>query len=287
MNNTMKPDFIGIGAQKCASAWLYNILLSHPLISMATPQDGDKDTRFFSYFYDRGFEWYERYFEKRGNGIAGEYSTSYLYSLDAPERIHTYSPEIRLIVSLRHPVERAFSNHKHEISLGRVSGENLIFENALKNNPLYLYQSLYYTHLSRWLHYFDKKQIFIILVDDLKEKPEETIHALYEFLGIDSEHKPPMLYERIHETRIPQNRMVESSVRKASVLLRKIGGSTIIDYLKNRDVHRKIYTLNSKSKEEAFLPMKEATRASLLQYFAEENRKLADLINRDLSHWNR
>lgn len=131
----MRPYFIGIGVQKCATAWLYNVLAEHPQISMASPQDGDKDTRFFSYFYDRGFEWYERHFAKHENKISGEYSTSYFYSLEAPERIFRYSPDIKLIVSFRHPVERAFSNHKHEIKLGRISGENLIFENALKNNP--------------------------------------------------------------------------------------------------------------------------------------------------------
>jgi hypothetical protein len=52
----MKPTFIGLGAQKCTTAWLYNILEDHPQITLAAPQDGDKDAKFFSYLYDRGFE---------------------------------------------------------------------------------------------------------------------------------------------------------------------------------------------------------------------------------------
>ena len=283
----MKPDFIGIGAQKCATAWLYNMLADHPRITMAAPQDGDKDTKFFNYFYDRGFEWYERHFKSQGNSIVGEYSTSYLYNLEAPERIYKYSPEIKLIVSLRHPVERSFSNHKHEVYQSRISGKNLVFENALKNNPTYLYQSLYHTHLSRWLQYFDETQIFVILVDDLKEKPEKTIQELYVFLGVDPGYKPAMLYQRIHETRFPQNTFFESSIKISAQFLRNIGGAKLIDYLKSKGINRKVYKLNSKNEEAAFPPMKEKTTSFLLNYFADENKKLADLINRDLSHWNR
>ena len=113
----MKPDFIGIGAQKCATAWLYNILADHPVICLAAPPDGDKYTKFFSYFCEEGIEWYERHFEKQQNEITGAYSISYFCNLEVQERIYNYSPEIKLIVSLRHPVERAFPNHKHETNL--------------------------------------------------------------------------------------------------------------------------------------------------------------------------
>lgn len=281
----MKPDFIGLGAQKCATAWLYNMLNDHPDIEMVRSEDGEKDLRFFSYFFDRGFEWYERHFKNPENGITGEYSTSYFCSSDAPERVYNYSPEIRLIVSLRHPVERAFSNHKHEVYLGRISGENLIFENALKNNPMYLYQSLYYTHLNRWLKYFEKKHVFVILVDDLENNPHKTMHDLYDFLGVNPEHNPPMIYERIHESRVPKNTFLESSVKKTASLLKNIGGTGFVAYLKGKGVNRKIYKLNSKAEEVAFPPMKEETKALLVKYFADENSKLSKLINRDLSAW--
>lgn len=281
----MKPDFIGIGAQKCATAWLYNMLADHPHITMAAPRDGDKDTKFFSYFYDRGFEWYERHFQKQEGGITGEYSTSYFYSLEAPERIFNYAPEIKLIVSFRHPVERAFSNHKHEIKLGRISGENLVFENALKNNPMYLYQSLYYTHLTRWLRYFNKKQIFIIIVDDLKTNPEKTIRSLYTFLGVDHEYKPAMLHQKIHESRISRSTMLESSIKKCSTFLKSMGGNGLVNYLKSKGINKAVYQLISKNETAAFLSMQEKTRAYLLEYFSEEITNLSELIDRDLSAW--
>jgi hypothetical protein len=282
----MKPHFIGIGAQKCATAWLHSMLEDHPQISMAKTFEGKKDTEFFSYYYDRGFEWYERNFENKENRITGEYSTSYFCSYDAPERIYNYSPEMKLIVSLRHPVDRAFSNHKHEIKLGRISGVNLLFENALKNNPMYLYQSMYFTHMSRWLQFFDKKQIFIILVDELREKPEKILRDLYAFLSVDRDHKPVRLHQRIHETRVPQNSSLESLIKKTSVLLKSIGCARLIAYLKSKGVKKSIYNLNSQKGSFAFPPMQENTRLALLEYFKEENSKLSILVNRDLSAWD-
>lgn len=283
----MKPNFIGIGVQKCATAWLYNILADHPQISLAMPEDGDKDTKFFSYFYDRGFEWYESHFKNCEGDVVGEYSTSYFYDINAPERIYDYSPDMKLIVSLRHPVERTFSNHKHEITLGRISGDNMIFENGLKNNPMYLHQSLYYTHLSRWLKYFTKEQIFIIIVDDLKKNPEEVAQNIYKFLGVNYEYKPFMLTQRLHETRIPKNIFFESLIKKISSFFRWVGGGNLIDFLKSKGVIRIIRKINSKSEEDVFSPMEDKTRTYLLNYFIEENEKLSVLINRDLSNWNR
>ncbi len=283
----MKPDFIGIGVQKCATAWLYRILSDHPQISMAMPEDGDKDTKFFSYFYDRGFEWYENHFIKRDrNHLVGEYSTSYFYNTDAPERIYQYSKEMKLILCLRHPVERAFSNHKHEIKHNRISGENIIFENGLKNNPMYLYQSLYYTHLSNWLYYFSKDQIFIIILDDIKENPKSVIQNLYNFLGVQPQHHPPMFNQKIHETRIPNNIVLYLLLKKISLFFKGIGLGSFIEKLKNKGMHNAIDKRNAKAKNIVFPPMEEKTRKYLLIYFKNENKKLGGLLNRDFSNWN-
>lgn len=282
----MKPDFIGIGAQKCATAWLYNILSEHPQISLAMPRDFDKDIRFFSYYFDRGFEWYERHFEKCDTDIVGEFSTSYFYSTDAPKRIADYATHVKLLVSLRHPVERAFSNHKHEITHRNISGKNLVFENALENNPLYLEQSLYYKHLSRWLKYFSKKQILVILLDDIENDSRQVVRKLYEFLGVASNYNPSVLNRLVHETRIPENPFIESSVKRMTKLAKMIGLKKVINYLKAKGIKRLIDNANAKDTAQPFPPMEDKTRAYLLDYFREENSKLSDLIGRDLSMWN-
>jgi len=283
----MKPNFIGIGVQKCATAWLFNILNEHPQIVMAKTEAGEKDLQFFGYFYDRGFEWYEKHFLTEGNQISGEYSTSYFYNREAPKRIFNYSPNIKLIVSLRHPVERAFSNHKHEIKHQRVSGDNILFENGVLNNPLYLYQSLYYTHLSRWLKYFKKDQILVVLIEDIQKNPAKFVENIYTFLGVNPAYNPSMLKRKVHETTMPKSTTLELYKTKTSKILKNSGLGFYITILKIIGIKNIIDHMNTKNKTQSFPPMLNETRCDLLEYFKQENKSLGELLQLDLSNWNK
>ena len=156
----VKPAFIGIGAQKCASTWLYNILADHPEVWLSEKKELD----FFSYYYDYGFQWYERNFESDESLVAGEVSPSYFHGKGVPKRVFEYDANLRLILFLRDPIERAISNHKHEVRIGHFRGSDLSFERGLKNNPSYISQGLYATHLEKWLEYFPKD--WLLFVDE-------------------------------------------------------------------------------------------------------------------------
>ncbi len=109
-----KPAFLGIGAQKSATTWLYDILSDHPDVCLSEQKELD----FFSHYFDFGYQWYERQFPVHGaECIAGEVSPSYFHSPAVPERVHAYAPDIKLILLLREPVQRAISNHKHEVRI--------------------------------------------------------------------------------------------------------------------------------------------------------------------------
>ena len=115
--NRRKVDFVGIGAQKCATSWIYNALKEHPDVYVSDPKELD----FFSCHYNLGFFWYDQHFRDAGNaGVAGEISPSYLCDLSAPERAFEYNSRLKVIVVLREPVERAYSNHLHEVRSGRT-----------------------------------------------------------------------------------------------------------------------------------------------------------------------
>jgi hypothetical protein len=92
------PDFIGIGAQRTGTSWIYACLYEHPQVCM--PQ---KEIGFFSRDrnWSRGFEWYEQIFAECPPGaIAGEFSTSYLTDTDVPARMVDRYAGVRLIASL-------------------------------------------------------------------------------------------------------------------------------------------------------------------------------------------
>ncbi|MBL6729998.1 MAG: sulfotransferase domain-containing protein [Bacteroidia bacterium] len=282
----MAPDFVGIGTQKCATAWLYAVLSEHPEISMAQSDSGNKNLFFFDHFFDRGYEWYKKYYQDHSKKVFGEFSTSYIYNKSAPERIFNYRPDIKLIVSLRHPVERAYSNHKHEIMRGRVTGENIYFENALSNNPMYLNQSLYFTHLSEWLKYFPREQLLVLLVDDIKKSPEKVIEELYTFVGVDPDFMPTVLSGKVHETKLVKKNIIIRTLRKTSLFFMDYGFNWFLKLIKKTGIKKLILKHNTLSKEDAFPKMKESTRKKLLKFFKEENEKLSQLLDINLNQWN-
>jgi Sulfotransferase domain len=118
------PDFLILGAQKAGTTALYAYLRWHPQITGPS----FKEVSFFDRHYARGERWYRAHMPVRRSGIVGEASPSYLFHPSAPERVARMLPGARLIALLRNPVDRAFSHYQHEVALGR---ETLSFEEAI------------------------------------------------------------------------------------------------------------------------------------------------------------
>jgi hypothetical protein len=274
-------DFLGIGVQKAGTTWLHRMLGAHPDVFMA--QSDDKDLRFFSACYDYGYAWYERHFEA-GNGakLRGEFSTSYFYCKDAPERVRRYHAGMRLVLSLRDPVARLISHHKHEIRLGRVR-DDLSLARGIESNPSYIEQSLYFSQLSRWLEHFSMSSIHVVIFENLFADPARAVRELYEFVGVEPSFTPDALHERINEGRVPRSRLLERGVRLSSSALRAAGGNFIVAAFKKARVDKWVRSGNTRSDDGFEVDPELVDR--LRAQFAPENAKLAALIGRDLSIW--
>ena len=112
------PDFVIIGAKKCGTTFLYNLLSEHPHIESAA----QKELHYFDRFFDQGIEWYRRCFPPPKwidgrRAITGE-ATPYLSKPSAAERMAKVLPQARLLVLLRNPVDRAYSDYQQGVSLG-------------------------------------------------------------------------------------------------------------------------------------------------------------------------
>ena len=120
------PGFLILGAQKAGTTALYAYLRWHPRIT-GPPW---KEVSYFDRHYLRGRRWYRGHFPLRAGGrLVGEASPGYLFHPLAPERVKTTVPDAKLVVLLRDPVERALSHYYHEVALGR---EPLSFEQAIE-----------------------------------------------------------------------------------------------------------------------------------------------------------
>jgi hypothetical protein len=116
----VKPTFIGIGVQKCATKWIYRVLKDHPQTWLGHPKGLD----FFSYFYGFGFQWYETHFAGgEGKSAIGEMSASYFHDFASRLRTSQYNPSFRIILTWQDQVDRAHSNHLHDTRVWHHKGD--------------------------------------------------------------------------------------------------------------------------------------------------------------------
>ncbi len=196
----IKPDFFIIGSPKAGTTALYAYLANHPEVCMST----DKEPNYFSkeqieaqalYYKKKNVKTQDEYLQlfqaKEGNRIAGECSVSYLFYPGVAEKIHQFNPKSKIIISLRDPVQRAFSHYLMDYSLNLVteSFDKIVFEGE-KDEKLKLYYqqyiqlSHYPEQIKRYLSVFPNDQVLLFIHDNLIANPNEELKRLSHFLGI-------------------------------------------------------------------------------------------------------
>ena len=105
-----RPHFLGVGTQKGGSSSLCQLLKSHPEVFIPKV----KEVHYFTKFYDRGEAWYAKHFTDAPAGrLRGEITPFYLFHAAVPERIKALRADMKIVVLLRHPVERTLSQYYH------------------------------------------------------------------------------------------------------------------------------------------------------------------------------
>jgi hypothetical protein len=228
------PNLFVVGAARAATTSLYEYLSSQPDVFMSPL----KEPNFFS---ERRMERaaYERLFSG-GDGFpyVGEASTTYLTSEAAPEKIKRASPEAKIVVVLRDPVERAYSDFlystregldERSLSFAEAVRAELRFPGAQPGN--YLEFSDYVPGLRRYEHHFGRDAMLVLFFEDLRDDPDPVLRELLAFLGLDGQrstnfphvnrHGRPrgvLAKHLLHSTRLrlALGRMVPDSLRRFS-----------------------------------------------------------------------
>lgn len=236
------PDFVVIGAKRGGSTSLYNYMLEHPnTVPMFPGRQHIKGAHYYDTRYARGLTWYRSHFPievggrplarpKLSPAICGEASPYYLFHPLAAERLAHDYPDVRIIVVLRDPVERAYSHFKERTHHG---GETLSFEEALDaeadrirgeeeriladnsyvsaehENHSYLAQGRYLDMLPRWFKFFPRKQIHIALSEEFYADPNRQVNEVWKFLGLP----PSRLRSRVRYNYLPAPGMAPETRR--------------------------------------------------------------------------
>lgn len=204
------PDFIIIGAQKAGTTSLHHYLNQHFLLR---PPFTNKEVHFFDGGvnpavdnFAKGELWYRSHFplkfDLKHNEKVFEKSPEYLFNPHVPQRIVTLIPNVKLIVVLRDPIERAISHYFHEVRLGHESlplmeallreDERLEHAIATRNykdfhilHHSYKTRGLYHEQLKRYLKYFSRDNILVLESQSLFDHPEQVIRRVCAFVGVE------------------------------------------------------------------------------------------------------
>lgn len=196
------PEYIIIGTQKGGTSSLQRYLEGHPLILSPLR----KEIHFFDNEYNPNLSGYQSYFpviRRNENALVGEASPYYLYHPLVPSRVHQALPNVKLIVLLRDPVDRAFSHYRmqrrerHETlsfpeAIAREAERLQDHERTVRKGVLswehqhfsYVDRGKYVDQLERWLEFFDPDQIHVECSEDLFSDTQATLNRIFEFLGV-------------------------------------------------------------------------------------------------------
>ncbi len=200
------PSFLIIGAQRAGTTSLYNYLLDHPQIAPAAL----KEVHFFDVHFAKGTGWYRDQFRALEEhpdekAITGEASPYYIFHPLAPYRIAELLPNVKIIVLLRNPVDRAISHYHHEVRCGnetlslaealaaeegRLKGEaerirrEPGYRSITHQRHSYRARGCYMDQLETWAKLFPRENILPLLSERFYEAPAIALQQVTDFLGL-------------------------------------------------------------------------------------------------------
>ena len=195
------PDFLGLGTQKGGTTYLHGLLGQHPQVQLANP----KELQFFSLHWSRGVAWYGSHFDAVAPGqCCGEVTPYYLFHPLVPQRIQGLMPQVKLIVLLRDPVDRALSQYFHSRRLGleplaladalaaessRLADAQLVLEqdgpHRSHQQHSYVSRSRYEQQLQPYQALFADEQLLLLRSELLFAQPQLIWQQVLLFLGLD------------------------------------------------------------------------------------------------------
>ena len=298
------PDFLLSGAQKSGTTSMHAYLSLHPELFMSevkephffcAPGDGSPVD-----FVGLSSEWdmtlvsdpaeYEALFADAHGRLTGEASAMYLVDRLAAPRIVAANPDVRLVVVLRDPVERAISGwrmwqkwggEKRELA-DAIADELQRIADGLPNPHMYLAIGRYVEHLEWWEQYVDRSQLCIVLTEDLEHDRPATLQRIFAHLGVDDTYVPDVDFKLNRK----ESASGKTSALRSALRLRHSASGRVMARLVPDNLRRGVREQLTKS---AFRPnsgeVPNEVRAELREYFRETNLELQRRYDLDLRSW--
>lgn len=276
------PTFLGIGAPKAGTTWLYNLLVEHPQVYVSQRL---KEVSYFNRNYDRGQAWYESFFPDESEASAycalGEVTPSYLHCEQCPERIDILLDNPKLIAILRSPADRAWSNYLFRVRLDNYQGS---FENYLVEYPGGIRRSYYAQAIRNYLTTFARDQLLILIFEQVFDDIAGARDQIAGFLEINAGDFPAQAgFAKINKSYVPRFGRVYALSTRILAWASRRQQYWLINGAKRFGVKKAL----SMGGQEAPMSMKPETRLKLQALFSQDIDELEELLDVDLSRWRK
>jgi hypothetical protein len=270
------PTFLVIGAQKCGTTWLSQMVSQHPEVAV-TPK---KELHFFDHSsnYRKGLEWYRNQFSGTPSTKAvGEFTPNYFWTSQhelgmnkeinhqgIPELVHESFPNIQLIVSLRNPVNRAISAYYHHIRNGRITPK-MSLSQVMGQYGL-ISMGYYDVHLTNWMKFYSSDNFLILIYEEdiQDEKKHKTLENVFRHIGVNDKFNPTGIYSKYAIRSSP----FEMRIKQYPSIIKKGFRRIIPESIKESDFFS--------------IPVSEKEKDALREIFKPHNRNLEKMIKRKI-----
>ena len=283
-------DFFLIGAQKCATSWMYLCLKEHPEISV--PKEKEDGYIGGDLFNNNGEEWFfNRFTNSENQKVRGDISVEYLYNADTAPLLKKYAKDPKFIVSLRHPVDRLISSYYWLVRVGKLP--NIPIENAIENilnqpsgfpnkieGPLeeIVRRSCYPHQLKKYLEHYDKEKFFVIQYEDIKGNEQEVINKVYNFLAVKHFTPPSLKKQQLKNTYNNTSIAIENKLNRKSLFGKALAKAAIVanmSFVKSTSQDKVLSSEKREILNHLFSPVIEETE-KIIESFPSKNRLILE-----------
>lgn len=279
---------MGIGAPKSGTTQVADWIDGHPELCLSVPKEVLYFNQKVSYIhgpnsnYGKSLAWYDKHFAHcRLDQKVGEFSASYIYDDEAARKIQSLYPDIKLIICLRNPVDRSYSQYlmfKHYLKK-----ESRPFEQAIQEEPELLERSKYAPFIAHYLALFPKANILFLTLDQIVGQAQNTLKKVYSFLNVDQTFVPSDFMVNRKKAKSSNSVLVSKAMGAFTNVMTQMGLSNVVAKLKSMGLKDVVLRLNAKETE--FEKLDEGLRASLQEEFMLDILRSEKLTGLDLSAW--
>jgi hypothetical protein len=268
------PDFLAVGPPRTATTWLHRALTGRVGLPAHV-----KETNFFDVCYERGIDWYLEHFRDCPPELPMGEISCYFGSAVARERIQHHMPDAKIIVTLRDPVQRAYSAYK----LMRCRAYTRAgFEEFLEQRPHVVRGTKYAYHLKDWIDRFGRDRVFVSFYEELKDE-QAYFDKVCAFIGIESTSLAEvgdLRKARNSFARAPRSHKLAQNARHLRIKLKRNGYYCTVNLLERIGVWDYCF-----GRGDPFGALSFEEDERVRKRFIREVEAVEDLLQIDLSDW--